>query len=229
VKSGEEEETKFRGIKVETRRIHERKPKTITNRLRQKSISLPRIDDEKRWAGYPGLAGTARQIAKLIPKCKTFVEPFAGTAKVYQMLPKTKYKKAVLNDMSTFIYGWLNEQFPEATITNEDFVDCVKRWDAPDTVFLFDAPWNKSYYDQSFSFFNRKTVREYNEDIIELCNTLKGKFIITTRKECREMGAANFNHKLIESEYVVSGHYPRVLATSNMFKKEDPKFEGLKK
>lgn len=212
----QEEEPKFRGIKVETRRIHERKPKTIINRLKQKSISLPRIDDKKRWAGYPGLAGTARKIAKMIPKCKTFVEPFAGTAKVYQMLPKKKYEKAVLNDMSNFVYGWLQAEFPEAEITQEDFIDCVQRWDSEDTVFMFDAPWNKSYYDQSFSFFNRNTVREYNEDILNLCDTIKGKFIISTRKECREMAASNFNHKLIESEYVVSGHYPRVLVTTNL-------------
>ena len=212
----EEKEEKFRGIKVESRRIHERKPKTIVNRLGQKSISLPRIDDKKRWAGYPGLAGTARRIAGMVPKCKTFVEPFAGTAKVYQMLPNTRYSKVVLNDMSGFINGWLKEEFPEVTVTQQDFVDCVKRWDAPDTVFVMDAPWNKSYYDQKFSFFNRATVREYNQDIVDLCDTVKGKFIITTRKECREMAASDFNHKLIESEYCVSGHYPRVLITTNI-------------
>ena len=81
---------KWRGIKTTQKRINENKPKTIINRLGQKSLSLPRIDDKKRWAGYPSLAGTARKIAKLIPKCKYYIEPFAGTAKVFQMLDNIK-------------------------------------------------------------------------------------------------------------------------------------------
>ena len=55
---------KWRGIETTQEAINENKAVTIVNRLGQKSISLPRIDDGKRWAGYPGLAGTAKKIAK---------------------------------------------------------------------------------------------------------------------------------------------------------------------
>lgn len=47
-------------------KINENKAKTIINRLGQKSISLPRISDDKRLRGYPGLAGTDSKIAKYI-------------------------------------------------------------------------------------------------------------------------------------------------------------------
>src|SRR3990172_9048831 len=181
--------SKWRGIKTKSEKIGEYIPITITNRLGQKSIHLPRIDDKKRWAGYPGLAGTARKIAQMIPSpCITYVEPFAGTAKVYQEALKRKdgfrIQTAVLNDKSNFIRVWLYKEFlSSAFISNDDFVDCMKHWD---------------------------------EEFIELCKNMKGKFIITTRKENKTMLKSGFRNKLVKSEYVVSGKYPEVLITTNI-------------
>lgn len=213
--------SKWRGIKTISEKIGEAIPTTIINRLGQKSIHLPRIDDKKRWAGYPGLAGTARKIAKMIPSpCITYVEPFAGTAKVYQEAIKRdgfKIQTAVLNDKSMFVYDWLNKEFGTSVfISNEDFVYCIKHWDDEYTFFLIDPPWNKSYYLQNFSCFNRESVRKYDEEIIELCKNIKGKFIITTRKENKVMLKSGFRNKLVKSEYVVSGKYPKVLITTNI-------------
>jgi len=214
--------SKWRGIKTKSEKIGEYIPITITNRLGQKSIHLPRIDDKKRWAGYPGLAGTARKIAQMIPSpCITYVEPFAGTAKVYQEALKRKdgfrIQTAVLNDKSNFIRVWLYKEFlSSAFISNDDFVDCMKHWDDEYTFFLIDPPWNKSYYLQKFSCFNRESVRKYDEEVIELCKNMKGKFIITTRKENKTMLKSGFRNKLVKSEYVVSGKYPEVLITTNI-------------
>lgn len=212
--------SKWRGIKTTSERIGEAKATTIINRLGQKSISLPRIDDGKRWAGYPGLAGTARKIAKMIPSpCIKYVEPFAGTAKVYQEAMKRKnlnIKIALLNDKSEFVCEWLRREFPSAIISNNDFFDCINQWDSKDTFFLIDEPWNKSYYLQNFSSFNRKSVKEYDEEIIKLCKNMQGKFIITTRKENKIMLKSGFKNKLVKSEYVVSGKYPEVLVTTNV-------------
>ena len=211
---------KWRGIKTTQIHKNENIPVTIVNRLGQKSLSMPRIDDKKRWAGYPSLAGTARVIAQLIPKCYYYIEPFTGTAKVYQMLSKEKYKRAVLNDKSKFIYKWLQKEFKPYIITKDDFTDCILRWDNKKTFFLIDMPWYKSYYDQTFSCFDRNSVQDYDNEILELCEKMKGKFIITTRKENQRMLDSKFNNYLVKSEYVLCGKYPKVLLTTNLrFKK----------
>jgi site-specific DNA-adenine methylase len=212
--------SKWRGIQTTQEPKNELEPKTIVNRLGQKSLSLPRIDDKKRWAGYPGIAGTARKIAKLVPNCLHYIEPFAGTAKVFQELCKRKdvnINQAILNDTSDFIYEWLKKELnQQAIITHEDFANCITRWDSKNTFFLIDPPWYKTYYEQSFSSFNRESVKEYDQEIIELCKKMIGKFIITTRKENKIMLNSGFKHKLIKSEYVVSGKYPKVLITTNL-------------
>lgn len=210
---------KWRGIATTKQKINEVQAKTITNRLGQKSISLPRIDDKKRWSGYPGLAGVAKKIAKLIPNCETFVEPFAGTAKVYQEVIKRKdwnCKNVILNDKSNFIVDWLKREMQYVTVTNEDFATCIRRWDSETTFFLIDSPYYKSYYDQLFSSFTKEKVQDYYKEIIELCKNMKGKFIITTRKENPIMLNSEFTKRLIISDYVVSGKYPRVMITTNL-------------
>ena len=212
-----------RGIRTTTKKINELKPKTITNRLGQLSISLPRIDDKKRWAGYPGIAGIARQTARLIPKnIHFYLEPFAGTAKVYQEYRKLEPDSVYfLIDKSKFIYRWLREnfkRFSDTLILNCDFIEAFEiDFDMKETFYLIDMPWIKSYYDQSFSCFNRKSVKEYDQEIIQICKKLKhAKFIITTRKENKTMLESGFNNYLIQSEYVVSGKYPKVLLTTNL-------------
>lgn len=212
---------KWRGIKTTSKKINEKKAKTIINRLGQKSISLPRIDDKKRWAGYPGLAGTARKIAEVInmvPQFSYYVEPFAGTAKVYQMLDGLNHFKDILNDKSPFIYNWLKSEFSNSycDVTDDDFTECFKKHDRESTVFLIDPPWNKSYYLQKFSCFNRKSVKDYDIEILDICKELKGKFIITTRKENKLMLDSDFRKALVTSEYVVSGKYPQVMITTNL-------------
>ena len=215
---------KWRGIETTQRRTNERKAITITNRLGQLSMSLPRIDDNKRWAGYPGLAGTAKKIAKLIPSSITttrslYVEPFAGSAKVYQELIKWNSLwtvQSVLNDTSKFVTAWLKENFKGPKVTSIDFAKCIKKHDSRKTIFVIDPPWNKSYYMQKFSSFNRSSVREYDEELLELCENIRGYFIITTRKENTIMKNSEWNNKLVKSVYVVSGKYPRVMLTHNL-------------
>ena len=216
---------KWRGINTNPTPRFELKAKTIVNRFGQKSISLPRIDDKKRWAGFPGITGISKRLALLIPKCGIYVEPFAGTAKVFQEVFKLNPHTAnefVLNDKSKFVHTWLKKEFrhPDITITRQDFVNCVRRWDSRNTVFVFDQPWYKSYYDQIFSCFDRNDVASYDDEIIKLCNSIKGKFFITTRIENQRMRKSGFKNILIQSEYVVSGKYPNVLVTTN-FSGED--------
>jgi len=214
---------KWRGIKTTQVHKNENIPVTIVNRLGQKSLSMPRIDDKKRWAGYPSIAGIARGVAQLVPRQRVvYAEPFAGTAKVYQELTKLNkdnsiFMQGVLNDKSDFINGWLKKEFNKGTvITKRDFVNFMKTWDGKDTFFLIDMPWYRSYYDQVFSCFDRDSVQDYDNEVIEQCKKLKGKFIITSRKENERMLNSGFNNYLIKSIYVLCGKYPRVLLTTNL-------------
>lgn len=217
--------TKWRGIPTNETPRFEDKAITIVNRLGQKSMKLPRIDDEKRFAGFPGLAGTAEEIASYVTSCLYYVEPFAGTAKVLQEIIKRCKKpdndlfihEVVLNDRSLFVHNWLEEEFTNGeVITNLDFVECFERWNGPDTFFLFDGPWNKGFYNQPFAYFDRKSVREYDEKIVELCRKCRGKFIITSKENNKTFLKSGFKNKVIKSKYVVCGKYPKVLMTHNL-------------
>jgi len=217
---------KWRGIKTTPISKYEDKAKTITNRLKQKSISLPRIDDGKRWSGYAGLAGTAKKLAALIPTdCRYYVETFAGTAKVYQELSKRKDfqpQEYILNDKSRFIVDWLLQNFATGNtkISMQDFTECINTWDSENTVFLIDPPWFRGSYDQTFSCFDRPSVKTYDTEIVNICKKIQGKFIITSRKENKIYLQSGFSTKLVKSVYVVSGKYPKVLVTTNIdFKK----------
>lgn len=213
-----------RGIKTNPNPRFENELKATMNRFGQFTIKLPRIDDKKRWAGFPGNTGISRKLAKLIPPCVTYVEPFAGTAKVYQELIKLTAKrgypgKFILNDKSKKIAKWLKIlEALDTKITSTDFIHCMKKYDSKQTVFLIDYPWSPSYYDQVFSCFDRESVKEYDGQVLHLCKSIKGKFFITTRKENQRMRKSGFKNLLIKSKYVVSGKYPQVLVTTNVSK-----------
>jgi len=211
----------YRGITTTTRRLHEYKPKTIINRFKTLSISLPRIDNKKRWAGFPGLTGVSQLLAKFTPECKYYVEPFAGSAKVYQEILKIKplkFQEAILNDNSKFVVTWLKENFSEGPlITKMDFTHIMKIYNLPNTHMNIDQPWNRGYYDQHFGNFNRKSVIQYDKDVLQQVEKLQGvTFMITTRKENTRMLRSGYNNYLIPSCYVLSGHYPKVLVTTNL-------------
>lgn len=219
----EQIQPKWRGIKTTSIPKNETVSKTIINRFGQKSFSLPRIDDKKRFAGYPGITGISRKLAKIIPDCDIYCEPLAGSAKVCQELFGLKKISGypiqfILNDKSKFITKWLRKEFNynDVKITCTDFKYCVKKYDSEETVFVFDQPWFKTFYDQSFSWFDRESVADYDKEILELCRSIKGKFFITTRRENTRMKKSGFRNLFIKSEYVVMGKYPQVLITTNV-------------
>lgn len=225
---------KWRGIATTQIQKYEKKPKTIINRFNQKSISLPRIDDKKRWAGFAGTTGISRKVAKLVPKCDVYIEPFAGTAKVWQELEKIHrttpmYIYSILNDKSSFITRWLSKEFKKKTLIYKlDFKTLMKRYDLYRAVFVIDAPWTKSLYNQEYSYFNRDSVKQYDLEIIDLCKNMRGKFIITSSKHNTNMLNSGFTNWFVRSEYVLSGNYPIQLLTTNIkFTKAQIKMAGL--
>lgn len=208
-----------RGIPTTLKKKNTKKARTIRNRFNQISFNLPWINDQKRFAGFPGLTGISRKIINFIPKCTYYIEPFAGAAKVYQELERSKPQKfsyAILNDKSEYIYNWLKENFSYPVISKLDFTEIFDTYNFPKSFFLIDAPWFPGFYDQAFSCFDRKTVKEYDLEVLKCCNKLDGDFIITTRRENARMLNSGWNNYLLESEYVVCGKYPKTLLTTNL-------------
>ena len=94
-------------------------------------------------ARYPGLSFNGKLISDYFPVSKIYVEPFSGLART------AKYARAprvILNDMSEYANRICKKKYPSAEITHQDFADCIKRWDGPDTFFLIDPPWQLDYY-----------------------------------------------------------------------------------
>ena len=73
------------------------------------------------FGGYPGLAFSAFQISEYIPKCKIYVEPFAGLGRTVE----SKHDRVILNDKSDYAVNYLKSHFPFAEITQEDFEECI--------------------------------------------------------------------------------------------------------
>lgn len=130
--------------------------------------------------GYPGLHHTAAQITRYIPKVHTYVEPFSGLART---APYVDAVIKVLNDRSEYANNYCRKNFPKATITNEDFMDCIKRWDSEKTFFLVDPPWADKPYAMDhpkrgkLGFLDRHHS-EYYKQFLEVAPTLKGDWIL---------------------------------------------------
>jgi len=182
-------------------------------------LSLPRIDDKKRFAGYPGLTGWSKQLASLVPSCKFYVEPFAGMAKVYQELDKSRIQYCILNDKAKPLTKILKKLFPESNVTNTDYSYCIKKYDTAETFFLIDAPWYENYYAQGFSSFTEKKIKNYDEKILDLCKNITGKFIITS-KEKKIFKNSGFTNKKLKGIYPVCGNYPELFITTNLSVKD---------
>lgn len=142
--------------------------------------------------GYSGLAFTSKQIACYLPNCKIYVEPFAGMGRVGKF---SNAGKKVFNDMSDYAVSKLKITFPNDVITQEDFEDCIKKWDSIDTFFLMDPPWRKPIYDDCKAFIDR-TPKEYYNKIFEILPNLKGSWFI-----CSSFAERGLNKILTKSGY----------------------------
>ena len=102
---------------------------------------------------YPGLTYTARQISLFFPKCKTYVECFAGLGRTAKY---ANCKTMVLNDKSEYSNNYCKKKFPNAIVENMDFIETIKKYDSKDTFFLIDPIWRSDFYDGSIKFGTEK-------------------------------------------------------------------------
>lgn len=179
--------------------------------------------------GYPGLKLTAKRISEYIPYCKLFVEPFAGLGRLSK---KVKAKRKVLNDMSDFAYQHNKKNFKDWTITKQDFIDCILRWDSKDTFFFIDPPWRFMQYDPEYTlaFMDRK-VKKYYEDLFNLVPTLKGNWIIASDVHEKESGRlvqnSGYPNLIIRTNYkMLDGRIQVRLCSNKPFKRHHQEVLG---
>ena len=171
-------------------------------------------------SGYGGLTYLAKDISQIIPRCKIYVEPFAGLGRIAKLVNSDKM---ILNDLSEYCVNFLTVNFPDAVITKEDFIDCIKRWDSEDTFFFIDPPWSKRIYqNHKESCFTMPDVKSYYIHLFYWLPQLKGKWIITSdnaemesKKALSKSGYANRILRAKDGSPRFYGHLPVVRLCSN--------------
>jgi len=138
----------------------------------------------------------AKFIGPYFPKTKYYVEPFSGLARTAK---HSRSKIMVLNDKSEYSNYYCRKKHPTAIIENLDFIDCIKKYDGPDTFFLIDPPWRVDFYQgQGMTArtktgitggFIDRTAQQYLEDLSIILSTIKGHYILTlpTNFSCRKL------------------------------------------
>ena len=164
--------------------------------------------------GYPGLTHTAHLIAEYIPKCKIFVEPFAGLGRVHVHVNAEQY---VLNDMSDTAIKHLKKF--QARVTQQDFVKCILENDSADTFFFLDPPWRFGIYEHNAGPFIDRKPLDYYEKFFELVPKLKGDWILCSDKDEHEIrkicSKSGFPTLKIDSKKTLFKKKIGVLLTSN--------------
>lgn len=167
--------------------------------------------------GYPGLSLTAKRISEYIPKVKIFVEPFAGLGRISKVV---QAKKKILNDMSVFAFSYNKKKFPNYIVTQEDFLDCIKRWDSVDTFFFFDPPWRFQQYDpNNTKAFCDRPVKQYYKQIFEYVKIIKGDWMFAGDVHEKESGKLMINsdypNLIIKTNYKMLGGRVQTRLCSN--------------
>tara|TARA_R110002167_G_C12611410_1_gene645955 strand:- start:117 stop:689 length:573 start_codon:yes stop_codon:yes gene_type:complete len=175
----------------------------------------------KRFGGYPGLTFTAKKIKQFIPASNIYVEPFAGLGSTIEF----KHRKIVCNDLSDYAVGYLKSRygmFSEIEITQEDFKDCIKRWDSAETFFLIDPPWKHSTYNENTLTYCDRKPSQYYLELLEMVEVIMGNWIICSDAQESEikkcLTRSKWKCKTVQSdEKRLFGQYGKTLICSNLF------------
>ena len=178
------------------------------------------------FGGYSGLKHTADKINDYIPTSKIYVEPFAGLGRTVEL----RHDKIILNDMSEYAVDYLRNEYAEysetcefpITVTQEDYMECIKKWDSEDTFFLIDPPWRFTCYDSHHNAFCDRKPMEYYSELLDVVDDLKGDWIICSAKDEHEikkcLTKSKWNCKVVSSDKkVIFGKHARTLLCSNLF------------
>ena len=169
--------------------------------------------------GYAGLFHTADKIVQFFPKeIDIYVEPFAGLGRTAKLINP---KKMILNDKSEYALNYLKENFPNAMITELDFIDCIKQNDSESTFFLIDPPYRKPIYEENSLPFCDREPYQYYRELMDLLPKLKGDWILCSDHEERSLkgilSKSKYNNIKVSSDSgVIFGKKASVLLSSNL-------------
>ena len=179
--------------------------------------------------GYLGLTHTALQISEYIPKCKIYVEPFAGKGRVAKYVKSDRF---VLNDMSDYAYNFLSKNF-NAEITQMDFEECIKLYDGQDVFMVFDCPWDLMEYTKGCKgrAFCDRTPKEYYEKLFEIIPKLKCNWIMCGRKNNSMMRDNGYYEKEVEAmaKKIMGGKIKTLLNSNIPFVRHNQTTLGVKR
>ena len=186
-----------------------------------------------RLRGYPGLAATARMISEFIPYCTWYVEPLAGKARVARFV---KAEHIILNDKSNYAYNYCKKKFPNATVTNIDYLECIKAWDSKDTWQLIDPVWLRKLYTKNFDDntdrqgdviapFCDRLPGQYYKEVFALVPSLKSNWIVCMNHNRKIKH--NYHEITIHSRQEIMGEKIKVKLVSNLpFEKRSTQRQG---
>ena len=191
----------------------------MKSRFSKSDQALGKVETILQISGYGGLHYTKHHIIPYIPKCKIYVEPFAGLGRIAKLVES---EHIILNDMSDYAYDFLSKNF-NAEITQMDFEECIKLYDSKDTFFFCDPPWRKNIYkNHSRPAFTEKNIKQYYVRLLDILKDVKAHWIITsdnaeveTGKALSKSGYENLVLIANDSKSKIFGHYPKVRMCSN--------------
>ncbi|MBN8787694.1 MAG: DNA adenine methylase, partial [Terrimonas sp.] len=135
-------------------------------------------------AGYPGskmAMGAYQAIINQIPKCKVFIELFAGSAAVSSKLSMSPGFIVVLNDIDYEIsYSLLSSVPSGITVFNKDYRDIIKAFDClEDVVFFADPPYEMSVRSSQRKYYRHDFEMSVILDFISSMRSVNNKVIVT--------------------------------------------------
>ena len=169
--------------------------------------------------GYAGLFHTADKIVRYFPnEIDVYVEPFAGLGRTAKLINP---KQMILNDKSDYALNYLRENFPNAIVTNMDYIDCIKQYDSSNTFFLIDPPYRKPIYTENTLPFCDRDPYKYYLELMELLPQIKGNWILCSDHNERSLkgmlSKSIYNNiKVYSDNNVIFGKKAGVMLTSNM-------------
>lgn len=101
----------------------------------------------------------------------TYVEPFGGTFGIGNII-RNHVKKTVYNDIVD--YAWVSEIVKADVIHQLDYLEIIKMYDSPTTLFYFDPP----YFEKEYAY-DLEHSPEFHQNLCEAIKNLKGKFILS--------------------------------------------------
>ena len=187
----------------------------VTEKLeaRKSRLGIHKRVNPTSFKGYPGLEHTAKQICEYIPKCKIFIEPFAGLGRISKHVTAEKF---ILNDLSDYALKFLKQKFKNATITNLDYSECIKQYDSKNAYLFKDPPWYDEVYDVNPLTVFTKPCKEIYEDLESTVKKLEGDWMIAGRID-GPLKDWSYYHKEVKSKKnYLFGHKARTYLVSNL-------------